>query len=283
MLRINVCIPTRSKLCYVNEFPADTAKNARLPGTKIVIGFDHDDPVHPSPMNSLYDRPSIIVSTAQREDSLGAKYNRCARAYDADWYVLSMDDVAISTPGWDEVLAKHAALFKDGIGWLYFGREVNGERTPAMIAVSRKVVDTIGFCPEIFPFWFNNLWIDEVATLCGGYGQRVLPLPIAVRYPEGALPEPPRRDVKFWAEIFDLTRPQRIAQAAKLMMLADNGPTTRAVLQAQMTPKCKQFAQSCLRDPAFADAMVKVTEPRDARHERLRQAALAMVNELKAA
>jgi len=280
-MRINVCVPTRGKPEYIQDFVWETARNATLTETRVILGMDADDHWD-SKRNPNRTPTNVTLSIEPREDSLGAKYNRCARAYDADLYVMSMDDVAISTKGWDEILVRHAALFKDGIGYLYFGKEMHGERLPSMIAVTRKIVDLIGFCPEFFPFWWNNTWVDEVATLIGGYGRRALGVPIETRYPQGELPEPPRRDVTFWAQFFDLTRPLRIAQAGTLIEAMDDGPTAKAILQATMRPKLRELAvwNSNLRDPDWGDAMTKVTEPRDARHQRLMDRARAEVEKL---
>lgn len=277
-MRINVCVPTRSKNAYLAEYPVETARNAVLPTTRIVLGFDQDDPMLPPPTSSYAStNPRIMTSIEPREDSLGAKYNRCARAYPADLYVLSMDDVAIATKGWDEVLAKHAGIFKDGIGYLYFGKEPGGEPWPAMIAVTKGVVERIGFCPEHYPFWFNNICIHEVATMVG----RIIAPPIDVRYPE-RLPESPRRDVAFWAEFHALTRPLRIEQAAKLMEAMDDGPTTRAMLRATLRGRLREFAtMDALRDRKFAAQMVKIADPMDARHARLKTNARALIETLK--
>jgi hypothetical protein len=268
-MKINVCVPTRGKDRYVLEYPMETIRNATLPGTRVVLGYDADDAA-PSRAQAPADE-RVIYSVAPREDALGAKYNRCARAYDADLYVLSMDDVSIATPGWDAILARYAAVFKDGIGYLYMGREINGERLPSMIAVTRKVVDLIGFCQEYTPFWWCNTWMDEVATFIGGHGRRIIELPIKTRYPEGELPEPPRRDVNFWANFFDLTRPMRMQQAARLIEAMDDGATGKAVLQAMMRPRARELAvlNSNLREPEWGVAMEKRTEPRDPRHQRL--------------
>lgn len=278
-MRINCCIPTRNKNRYVVEFVNETARRARLPDTKIVLGYDDDDwqlqgvPLKFGPRN-------IDMSIAPREDSLGAKYNRCARHYDADLYVMCVDDVSISTPGWDERLAEAASLFKDGIGYLYFGTEKNGEFLPPMMAVTRRVVDLVGFCPEYFPFWFNNMWNHEVAAAIGGIGQRIVGVPIEVRYPEGAMHEPPRRDVNFWAQFFDNSRPLRVAQAARLIEAMDDGPTAKAMLKAMMMPRLKQAAtlNTLLRDPSFAESMVRVEDALDARHERLKAQARKTVD-----
>lgn len=275
---INVAVPTRGKPAYVADYPYETARNARLKTTRVVIGFDDDDNSTPV----VQPHRNMQISVAQREDSLGAKFNRCARQYPADMYVLSMDDVAIATPGWDEIIAERAALFKDGIGYVYFGREINGERLPSMMAVTRRVVDLIGFCPEYFPFWFNNVWIDEVANLIGGYGRRVLPAEIDVRYPRGTLPEPPRRDVRFWGQFVDTSRPLRLAQAETLIEAMDDGPTAKAILRATMAAKCVEFARwnAPLCDPGIAARMVRVTEPLDGRHARLQAKASAVVASL---
>lgn len=281
-MKINVCVPTRSKNVYLGEFPVETASRAVLPGTRVVLGFDHDDPLRPQASAPIFDHPRILGSVAPREDSLGEKYNRCARAYEADLYIMSMDDASISTPGWDEILAKHLGLFKDGIGYLYIGREPNGEYLPSMIAVTRRVVELVGFCPEFFPFWWNNMWVNEVATLIGGVGHRIVGVPLETRYPSGPLPEPARRDVSFWAAFFDHTRAMRVDQANKLISEMDDGPTAKAVLKAIMRPRLQELAllNSRLRDPDFAKSMVRVTEDLDPRHARLRAQATAIMDQL---
>ena len=76
-MKINFCCPTRSKPDILEDFLLETVRNCRLPDTQVVVGIDADE-------EPLYERffphPRLIKSVAPREDSLGAKFNRCAAA-----------------------------------------------------------------------------------------------------------------------------------------------------------------------------------------------------------
>ena len=63
--------------------------------------------------------------------------------------------------------------------------------------------------PEIFPFWWDDTWLEEVdAILSGG---PILKLPASFAGTHGKTTR--GRDFAFWGRIFAGTRPLRIAQA----------------------------------------------------------------------
>jgi hypothetical protein len=264
-MRINVCTPTRGKPDRLAEFVSESIRNSVLDTTRFVIGIDDDDT---DSLSLAADHDKIIISVAPREDALGAKYNRCAKAYDADIYVMGLDDVAISTPGWDEKLAEAASVFPDGIGCVYFGKEPHGESLPSMQAATKRLVDLMGFfvVPH-FPFWWGNTSLDEIAHMIG----RVVEVDIETRYPT-TFDKPQRRDILFWAKFFDDTRPWREKIAER-------------VLREIRKPLMQAFEQrnSRLRDPRFAQAVerdLSADVPLDSRHARLRQQAEAIVSSL---
>jgi hypothetical protein len=279
-VRVNLCVPTRGKPTHLAEFVGETAGNAMLPDTRIVIGCDDDDAPLFAPPGLVDNTDQIIWSVAPREDALGAKYNRCAAAYDADLYVMGVDDVAIATPGWDRILAEIAGEAPDGIAFIYFGREPHGEDLPSMIAVTKRAIEIVGFCPPFFPFWWNNTWVDEIAQMCG----RVVRAPIETRYPT-EFPEPARRDVAYWARFFEATRVLREQAADRLIAASDDSNLRRRQLAELRAPLLEQLAArgACLRDEAFAAAMVRVQAPLDDRHRRLRDRADGLLHILNAA
>lgn len=266
-MRINVCTPTRGKPDRLAEFVSESIRNSVLDTTRFVIGFDEDD--KDTFLPTSLDPAKAIVSLAPREDSLGAKYNRCAAAYDADLYVMGLDDVAIATPGWDAKLAAAASYFRDGIGCVYFGKEPHGESLPSMQAATKRLVDLMGFfvVPH-YPFWWGNTSLDEIAHMIG---RIVEAEDIETRYPT-TFDKPERRDVLFWAKFFDDTRPWRERIAER-------------VLREIRKPLMEAFARrnSKLRDPRYAGTVereLSADVPLDARHQRLKQQAEQIVRSL---
>lgn len=269
-MRINVCVPHRGDDKHLCETVHKTVANSTVATTRVVIGFDEDE--FTKDRLSVMNSEKIVCTVDPREDSLGAKYERCAQAYQADLFVIAKDHIAITTPGWDAILSEYAALFTDGIGFLHFGKEPNGEDLPAMIAVTKKTVELAGFGLMVphYPFWWGNTTWDEI----GWMTERVLYAPVEVDYPSG-FPPRNRRDIAYWAEFFDKTRPLRCRVADKLISTMSEPPHRRRHLKQTRNKWIALFKQrnAALRDPAFAgniETQGSVAEPMDARHERLK-------------
>lgn len=264
-MRINLCTPTRGKPDQLREFVSETLANAVLDQTRIVIGFDGDDDTSTEAYWIGLDK--VIVSVAPREDALGAKYNRCAAAYDADLYVMGLDDVAISTKGWDAKLIAASNVFHDGIGLVYFGKEPHGESLPSMMAATKRLVDLMGyFVVPYFPFWWGNTWLDEIGHMIGRIVQAD---DIETRYPT-EFDKPQRRDILFWAEFFDRTRHMREGIADRIIK------EIRKPMLAAF-----EHRNACLRNPDFAgriEANLSSETPSDPRHERLKRQALELLS-----
>ena len=274
-MRINVCIPTRSKPEYLAEYMAITQDAAALPTTRFIVAADADDVRLPE-YEHVCNRPGVHLSVAAREDALGQKFNRCVSEERADIYVMAVDDVAIATRGWDEILANEAALFPDGIVNMQFGVEPHGEYIPGFQAITHRMVELQGdFAAPYFPFWWHNTWAYEIAELAG----RRWPVQIAAQYPKvGEFPSAPRRDIGLWAAFFDEMRVVRAAAADRIIEACDNPPWRTAELaRARPVLMAMQLQRNALlRDPKFCERLEKdasLPDPLDARHARLRNKA----------
>jgi len=283
-MKITFCCPTRSKPDILEDFLYETIRNSRLPDTKFVIGIDEDE-------RELYDKcspsPELLERTvwhvAPREDSLGAKFNRCATYLDADLYVMGVDDLAIRLKGWDYTLAELAKLFDDGIGMVTFGEQWNEAALPAFQAVTKKWIELNGFfMAPYFPYWWHDTWNLELGELTG----RMIHFPCDIRYPEQAPPWS-RKDLVFWATFFENTRPMRVEAADRIIAASDSAPWQRYDLKARR-PLILDYGRARnakLRDPRFAAQHEggDMVDSHPERHERLKAAAIRLMEVREAA
>lgn len=292
-MKINLCVPTRGKSDYLARFTAETLANSVLPGTRIVVGFDEDDPTVKDAMKALPWDDKVICSVESREDALGAKYNRCAAVYPADIYIMGVDDVAIATPRWDLILVDAMRRsFKDDIGCVYFGYEPHGECYPSMQAVTHKLVELMGFfvIPH-FPYWWGNTTLDEIVQFAGCV---VRDDRIETRYPE-RFPATRKKDLAFWAWFFDETRILRAAIAENVLTARDIPDAHKHLLRVARPALVQEFMHrnSLLRDPRMSKRILRLDdpavdvvddpnrkEPIDERHARLRDQALRVIESL---
>lgn len=290
-MSISVCIATRGRMELLGQTVSRTLETAVLPDTKIVIGFDRDEADNIKVDSNQPIDGRVIVSIADREDSLGAKYNRIAAAAPAsDLYLVATDDCALDTPGWDKMLATaFPVAFPDGIGVLYCGSMDSAgmnSSLPSMHALSVKFIQKVGyFCTPDFPTWFHDTWIDELATMIG----RVVIVPgIAARYPSLGEARKSRgvRDVHFWAQYFEKRRADREAVARAIINDAEFAAPDkrkRALLQVieELRPHFTARNQPIL-DAANAvrlEAALSFDAPDDERYQRIKSAAEKYLDE----
>jgi hypothetical protein len=212
-MNVTISIPTRGEAPLLDPVVRSYLDNAAQPDlVRIVVCVDDDDPAWQARELNFNPHPSVMVSRAPREDALGDKWNRAIALAPAGVYGAGTDDNSIVTQGWDDRLREGAALFEDGIGVLYFGEAPNAQ-LPMMQAVTQGWVDGFGgIYPSHFPYWFIDMWLDELAMMTG----RMCWVEIGLNSLGGRGKTRGLRDVRFWNQFFDLTRPVResIADAA---------------------------------------------------------------------
>lgn len=208
-MRQTLCIASRGHPVDLLRVIAETdARIARPENVTISIALDSDDDSVPAKPET---RAKLVWDIGEREDSLGEKYNRCARNAPADVYVLGADDNVFTTDKWDEIVREHIEAFEDNFGFVYFGR-LDGT-LPTQMAIPAAVVETQGFLfPSHWPFWFHDSWIDEIAHMTG----RILWADISIEEIGGRGGTRGLQEITFWANLFELLRSEREKTAAIL-------------------------------------------------------------------
>jgi hypothetical protein len=279
-VKIALCVASRGRPKQLSDTLAITMAGAELPTTFAAVALDDDDDTR----HAVAAGPRSIVSIAPREDSLGAKYNRCHSLAPADLYVVMTDDVWIAKPGWDAELARTASLFADGIGAVFFGAMQVESALPAAYALSAKLIEKIGFfqTPD-FPFWWHDTTTFELVTMMG----RALYADIRLgRYPRdggtrGA------RDIAWWAAFFDLNRSRRVEIARDVILDAEfqEQPYRKAQLLGAIPQLVTMFERmnAGLRDAAHVaglEATIAFDAPADARYLRIKARAHSILQRL---
>lgn len=280
-MKITVSIVTRGAAPYLDTVIRAYTENATdLDNVRIVVASDNDDPAWDERIDTPHE-PHIIYSRALREDYLGAKWNRALRIAPADIYVMTTDDTGILTKGWDAKLRESAALFQDGVGVLYFG-EAQGAVLPMVQAVTHGWADGFGglFC-EHFPYWFVDMWLHELATMT----QRVLWVDIAGELVGGRGKTKGLRDLRFWNDFFDRTRPLREYQADRAIDELYKGQPYRV---AQLRGRLREVAlasfswssQYIQQTSAQQEGALSIDAPEDDRYLRIKAKANAYMESL---
>lgn len=280
-MSINYCCPTRGKPEWLDNFLRETVEKSRLPETLFTVGIDEDEVELYKDCKILKHEQVKTVVLDPRPDSLGEKYNIMQAKYPADWNIMGVDDLALTTIAWDVNLERCGSLYdEDEAGTIMFGRNWQEKVLPAFQAVSQKWIELQGFfMAPYFPFWWHDTWNFEMAQFLG----RNLKLGMELRYPSATQGEPPaaRRDIQFWAIFFDMTRALRVEKAEEMMLkmkypkwrsyeLRTSWDAMSQAMRANNTP---------CRDPLWINDYMggRQEEPMSERHKRLLERATQLL------
>lgn len=265
---VSLCIPTRGRPELLKAAIESARKGAKLPDTKIVIGFDADDETKFS--------TGETDSIADREDSVGAKYNRLFNAEKADIYVQGVDDLFMPE-GWDERLVESATTLRDGIGAIYFkGGAITSGSLPSGFAITHEFLELINGFPEWFPFWWYDTWVHEIAVMTN----RIVWADVDVKLISGRGKSRGCRDIAYWQHLFDELRPFRITLSGCIIYQLDEPTDKKALLYYNLGNTARALHQmgSNLRDPMEAmlvEQQQGYDAPADERYLRIKRKAEA--------
>jgi len=283
--RIALCIASRGNPRSLFETLRSILPRCALPATTAVIGLDADDPDLPSAQAVIEALGSerIVVSVAPRADAIGAVYNRCAAAVEADLYINGADDFRILTSGWDAILAHEAGVFRDNIGMIGFGQPPVPSVLPSVEATTRGLIQKMGyFLQDYTPYWWMDTWLYEIATMIG----RNHYVPIEVELMELNRTRG-LREVNYWARFFDEMRVHRRAIAERIISSPDflASAERRQELHGALDHLCKIFERSLafLRDPAYGQQLEITAHEAadDERYRRVKERSLKVLEELE--
>jgi hypothetical protein len=282
--RVALCMASRGNPRHLFETLHANLRHCALPETKAVVGLDQDDPTLVAAQTLIEALASerIVVSIAPRADTIGAIYNRCATAVDADLYINGADDLRFVTPGWDKLLAE-AANFPDEIGVVGFGEMPVPSWLPACEAVTRRLIDKMGyFLQDYTPYWWMDTWLFEIATMIG----RTRYVPIQIDF-VGEMRTRGMRELLYWARFFDETRRSRRAVAEAILSSSDfaESPESKQRLRNDLDQLCGEFERgnAVLRDSAHAGWVESIgyDAPADERYQRVKDRSLAVLQNLE--
>ena len=267
-LSVALCIPTRGRAESLTKVVANADAGVAQIGTKIIIGYDADDDEQPK-----WPSTRVIETVADREDSVGAKYNRMFRAHAADLYIQGADDL-LHAAGWDAKIAATGAKFKDGIGVVYLGKNLpmDGPLPSGGFAVTKRFLDLMGGFPEFSPFWWYDTWTSEIAMMIGR---------IEWADVDAALVGGNRgktrglRDAAFWQTLFAALRPKRAQIARNMINNMIVSSDERAALLKGIPGLCQKFERDHdnMRDPEIAvrmEGLLAYDAPEDERYKRIK-------------
>jgi len=178
------------------------------PATTFVVSVDEDDQ---ATLDVLYSFDRIVVDCRPREDALGSKWNR-GLDYPADVYFGLADYNPVLTQGFDRKILEAASLFPDGIGVVY--SNMANFSFPTGQGVTHGLVEKLGWMyPPLFPYWFVDHWIDDIAKLI----DRISFADVQVNFIDAKPPTQESRELGFWATFYDMMRLMRRAQARSII------------------------------------------------------------------
>jgi hypothetical protein len=174
------------------------------------VGCDDDDPETVVAAELLADEPPVAVHVGKRPIARGETENRVlkhAREVNADVVTMLTDRTFPITPGWDIAIAQGATEAPKRVLW-WSCPEDNVCVMPIIPKAWLEACD-YHWSPEIFPFWFDDTWNQQIDLMLHGMpSMKVLTSYSGVRAATSRA-----RDFEFWINLFRQTFPMRVAQA----------------------------------------------------------------------
>jgi hypothetical protein len=280
-MSLSISLGTRARPGMLARTVEATLPNITHKDTKLVICADDDDEGTLSLQDKLND-PRIIWSILPREDSLGEKFNRVLTAAQADVYLAMVDYGPMVTKGFDEKIIEAAQVYPDGYAVILNHLvcavdpcQPNNNSFSQINAVTHKLaVKMGGMYPAIFPYWFVDHWLEDMATLIG---RKVFVDIVANCTSRPGTMD--RREPAFWGVVFDWLHIERNRLAAEIINLPDFDETAArkaALLRNMPFTNERSFSiNSWLRELPPGDIQ-------DERYLRIRQKAFELVQGIQA-
>ncbi|MEP7208865.1 MAG: hypothetical protein ABI920_18170 [Casimicrobiaceae bacterium] len=214
--RIALLVPTRERVAGLARLIQSIADTADKPDDVVlVVGVDDDDAPTREFAGRCRSRVEIFWSVGPRELTLGRLWNRLAAGpHDCDILAMFTDDYVMATRGWDQQYRRAASVMPFGFGTAWPIDPLHPPNFCTAPVITRRMMERMGFfVPPWFPYWFHDIWLEEV----GAFVACRLPLPARMAAPDGRGLTRGMRDLAFWAQLFDATRPLRLQLAHRLL------------------------------------------------------------------
>lgn len=281
MRKLVISLATRGRPDIAIPTIKRTLENITLPETVYLICCDADDR---ATIDAL-DReklPGVHFSIRDREDTVAEKWNR-ALDIPGDLYMTQSDHTVHHTRGFDAMLLETAALFPDGIG-IVNNHLANGSFS-YITAVTAKMIEFMDgkIYVEYFPYWFVDHWLDDIGRLIG----RVAFSPIVTDNKAKAhVMTRELRECGWWGTFYDAMYLRRRKMARGIIDSPEfKEPEWRKEMLRNhhaLTEQRGLFINGSLRVDGNTLDRASGLSLSDARYQRVKQRAIAMVPDLLA-
>ena len=194
-MRIAVLTPSRGRANVCARMCWSAHETAADPGSlECWVYIDDDDPKVQEYHGGL---PAWVRRHVGPADGVGKAWNHLYGLCGADIVMMGNDDFVFQTPNWDDRVREAFSAYPDRILCAWPDDGINGQKQAALVTVSRKWCETLGyFVPEIFRFFRHDTWIYDIAKridrLC--YLPEVIVKHEHFTIPGGVLDETTRRN-----------------------------------------------------------------------------------------
>ncbi len=215
---ISLLMPTRGrtdKLQMVLDSIDATVVNAD--GVILNIYVDDDD-LDTIEFSSAFTRLTeyrfcISWHILPRTGSMGMMLDALYRtSRPAEVYAPMTDDYIFRTHGWDKLIRDVWARYPDGV-WLAYPHDPTSPGNVTFAIIGSCWISVTGrYLTNYFPFWFDDVWLDQVAQLIG----RRIALPMEMEPIGGKGVTQRMFNLWFWQQFFANTLDERIEEANSL-------------------------------------------------------------------
>lgn len=221
---ISLLLPTRGradKLRRVLDSIESTVANANRIALYVYVDDDDDDTIvfsQQCDQTEAY-RFGISWHIASKAASMGKMIEALHRSSNpAQIYMSIVDDYVFDTPNWDDKLRDVWQQYPDGV-WLAYPHDSISPGNVTFAIIGARWPDTTGrILTSYFPFWFDDVWLDQVAQMI----DRKIAVPIHMKSLEGKGQTPRMFNLWFWHQFFANTLDERIDEADKLRRIIYN-------------------------------------------------------------
>ena len=186
---------------------------------KIYILCDRDDAANSDNLKkATKNLPNLIFLENQQTKTMGQMVNELqSKAHDeCDIFLPFPDDYEINTQNWDSVILEKFGINKEVPACCYL-YDYNHPESATFTVLNKKWIETVGrYVTTYFPFWFDDVWLDEVAQMTG-LKERIN---ISVNCLSGKGKTPRMKNLPFWNSFFRNTIQERLSDADKLICKA---------------------------------------------------------------
>ena len=215
---ISLILPTRARpemLAQVFDSIEQTA--AQKSKVAVWLYIDHDDQVTLDAIHSgRFNQYTFGINwvLGEKTASLGELQNiSCEHCNSGSGiFMLHADDTTFVTPGWDDIIRRSYDAFPDRIMVAHPHDPELHEPTFQMILSAEWIAATGRFSTAYFPYWFDDIWLDQIGQMLGR--RRQLPIKLGLVGGKGKTNR--MRNVAFWTAFYNHTLDERIETAGRL-------------------------------------------------------------------